>query len=660
MYYKRFNGTGDRMKWSLKNKIVLPSILIVILGVSVSTLISYRYAKSAITHLVESQLESQVDSTTHRLGDWLENRCLDVENFATNAMLTKSLIYDGLRDQANLILAETLKSHSDYEFIALVNIGGNIVASSDKALTGKVSISGRPFFQETLHGKIAFSEIVKSNNTGEPVLMVSGPILENGKVNGAVIVSLIINKMSEKFILPINVGETGYAYVSDNTGRVIAHPDPKKILNLDISGSEFGKAFRAREKGFVHYDWEGHVKIAGFGRISKTGWTIAIGTTEKEIFAPVAKMGLVLVFLGIVLVFLIGLATWLLVGRFVVKPVNSVAAGLKDLAQGEGDLTFKLNISSNDEISELGMWFDTFLGQLREIIARVASNSDAIEKSSVDLTQISRELSSNADEANMKSADVAKASDEVNININQVSAAMEQSAANANMVAAAAEEMTATIGEVAQGANRASQISSTAVSEAREASQMMEQLERAAKEIDGISETITDISEQTNLLALNATIEAARAGEAGKGFGVVANEIKSLALQTADATNVIKNKINDIQTSTGGAVQGITHIEKVIGEINGIITTIASSVEEQSATTTEIATNISQVSSGVGDVNDNMMVCSTVISGMVSDISEVNNASEEISGRSAHVDESSRALMELADRLKGEVARFKI
>ncbi len=648
------------MRWNLRNKIVIPSIVLVVFGVTVSTVISYGFARKAITDLVEDRLVSQVSATGLRLDDWIAGTRSVVRDLTGNPMIPKAILYDGLRDKVAGIMSGVNKTHPEYRYTALVNAGGEVVVCSDESLAGKVNVSDRAWFKESLLGKDVLSGVVKDPLTGEAVFVLSSPTYDAGSVNGAFMAVIAMDYITEKFITPISTGETGYAYIVNEEGIVIAHPDRSNILELNIGEYDFGRKFKEKRNGIASFHWREEMNIAGFGGLRETGWILAVGTTEREIFSPVTRMGIILTVLGGGLVFFVGLSIWLLLGRFVVAPVKNVAAGLKDIARGDGDLTRKLAIDSADEIGELGMWFDTFLDQLRGIIREIAGNADGLAKSSVELTDISHALSGNAGETSVKAGDVARASEEVNSHMNRVAAAMEQTAANANMVAAAAEQMTATINDVADGTSRAGSVSGSAVSEAGETSELMGRLERSAGEIEGISETITDISEQINLLALNATIEAARAGEAGKGFAVVAGEIKSLALQTSEATRDIKARIDDIQASTGGAVSGINRITGVIGEMDGIITGISSAIEEQSATTREIASNIGQVSEGVNHVNDNLMESSRVVAGMAGSIAEVNEASEDISLGSSRVSTGSEALMDLARGLSSQVERFKI
>jgi methyl-accepting chemotaxis protein len=356
---------------------------------------------------------------------------------------------------------------------------------------------------------------------------------------------------------------------------------------------------------------------------------------------------------------LFGLLAAFLTGRAITKPINNAIAGLKDVAEGEGDLTKRLAIVSKDEIGELAKWFNIFIEKLQKIIGQVSANTQSINDSSNELATISSGLSKNSAETSQRSDNVAVAAEEMTANLNNVAAAMEESATNTSMVASSAEEMTATINEIASNSEKAHAISREAVIKAEKTSVKMDTLGQAAQAIGKITETITEISEQTNLLALNATIEAARAGEAGKGFAVVANEIKELAKQTADATLNIKGQIDEVQSTTATTVTDINEITKVINSVNEIISTISTAVTEQLSATEEIASNISQASLGIGEVNENVNQSTTVAGSISEDIAGVNHASNDIAKSSNNVKLSADDLQKLALELSQLVGSFK-
>jgi methyl-accepting chemotaxis protein len=342
------------------------------------------------------------------------------------------------------------------------------------------------------------------------------------------------------------------------------------------------------------------------------------------------------------------------------KAANIIVASLKDIAEGEGDLTMRLDLKNRDEMGNLASWFNIFIEKLHTLVTDIATNAGNLKTNSNELTDLSTRMDQGAQDVSDRSQMVAKASDEMMANINAIAAAMEQSSVNLNTVATAAEEMTATIGDIARNAANANDVTHQAVDQARSSAQRVNELGDAAQRIGKVTETITEISEQTNLLALNATIEAARAGEAGKGFAVVANEIKELAKQTAAATTEIKQQIDGIQTTSQGTIGDIESITKVIDEVNAIVSTIASSVEEQSATTSEIAGNVAQASQGIQEVNEMASQSSAVVAQVSDSLSEVNQTTSDMSQRSQEVLNSTERLSVMAEKLNGLVGRFKI
>ncbi len=477
-----------------------------------------------------------------------------------------------------------------------------------------------------------------------------------------------------------------YFWINDPTPTMVMHPFKPELDGTDLSDYkdpngkklfvEFARVCQEKGEGFVDYMWPlpgqdrpvpklSYVKLfAPWGWIVGTG--IYLDDVEKTVAekqaaiqaAIASQRNWLLGAMALVMVALTAVITF--IARRISQPISNAGAMLKDIAEGEGDLTRRLAVSSRDEIGEMARWFNTFMAKLQGIVGQVAGSADQVAGAAANLIGLSSRMDQGAAQTSGKADGVAAAAEQMSGNMNSVATAMEQTTTNVNVVASAAEEMSATIDEISQNTEKARQITGEAVSQARECSDQVTFLGQAAQEIGVVLETIAEISEQVNLLALNATIEAARAGESGRGFAVVANEIKELAKQTAGAATEIKAKVQGIRNSTRGTTRGIETITGVVGQIDDIVAVIASALEEQSATTREIAGNVSEAARGIGEVNENVSQSSSVSVEIARQIAGVNQAAGDISGVSSQVNRQSSELKGLSEQLISLVGRFKV
>lgn len=268
----------------------------------------------------------------------------------------------------------------------------------------------------------------------------------------------------------------------------------------------------------------------------------------------------------------------------VTGPMRRLEAGLRDISEGAADLTARLDVTGNDELTRTATAFNAFVGQIGMVISSVAESATTVAAATEQMSGTAQQIAACAGETSSQAAAVALTSAEVTISV--------QTAASGS------EQMGASIREIANSASDAAQVAARAVHVTEATNATVIKLGESSAAISNVIKIITSIAEQTNLLALNATIEAARAGEAGKGFAVVASEVKDLAHETARATSEISLRVAAIQDDAASATAAISEIAEIIGQINEHQTTIASAVEEQSATTNEMNRSVSTAAAG--------------------------------------------------------------
>ena len=351
---------------------------------------------------------------------------------------------------------------------------------------------------------------------------------------------------------------------------------------------------------------------------------------------------------------------YLLLRIVILSPMHMITEGLRDAAEGEGDLTKRLNSSRIDEIGLLAGWFDSFVERLNNIIVEINGNSETVTSSALEALAASENMHEEAINLSEKTNGLALASEEMNANMSSVAAASEEASTNISMVVGTATEMKNALEGVANHCDEATTVSNRATEQVKKATDKVTLLGNAANEISKVTEVITEIADQTNLLALNATIEAARAGDAGKGFAVVAGEIKNLANQTQDATKEIKEKIDGIQISTSETIAEVEGITEVIDKVNQIMSEISDAMVTQSASASEVTLNIEQASLGIAEVNENVAQSSSVSSQIAHDMDEVSSIATSMSESSVDMRRNSESLSELANQLRSMISTFKI
>jgi methyl-accepting chemotaxis protein len=439
------------------------------------------------------------------------------------------------------------------------------------------------------------------------------------------------------------------ADVTDDAGKVTTRLD--KLDKLDLRTADRAAIVSLRSS-FTNYTDAmnaivmGAVKDpvgarAGFGAVQDANDATdeVVGATIEQLDSGAARIQkdadrtstlltvVTLVILGIGAVAVI--AATVVLARSMNRRVRAVVTALGQVAGG--DLSHRLQDRGHDEIAEMAKALNVALEKIVGVFTRITGTAEQLAGASAGLQTIAADVGRSAQETSAQADVVARTADEVSTNV--------------QAVAAGGEQMGASITEIAQNANEAARVATGAVQSVETTTGTMNKLGDSSREIGDVVRLITSIAEQTNLLALNATIEAARAGDAGKGFAVVADEVKQLAQETARATEDISRRVETIQQDADQATKAITEIAGVITRINEFQTTIASAVEEQTATTQAINAGVSDAATGSGQI--------------ARSISGVAGAAEATRSSIGQAEESARKLSGMSGELSRLVADFR-
>ncbi|MFI6073766.1 methyl-accepting chemotaxis protein [Actinoplanes sp. NPDC051343] len=466
---------------------------------------------------------------------------------------------------------------------------------------------------------------------GESVLMTSAvePVMRSGKFAGITGADLTLDSLS-KLIADDNPFGQGQVTLVSAAGNVVAGPDAKQLTKPLKS-----KAATAAQQSIAggkpaRLQAGGNLLVAVPIAVGANDtWSLVLSVPQSVILKPVTDLRNRAILLALAALIVSCLVAFL-VARAVVAPIGRLRNRMAAIADGDGDLTQRVD-ESPTELGQLGAAFNRFMQKVADTVRGIATAADELTAASTEITEVSGRLAGSARASQEQAGLVTESAGRVSENV--------------DTVAAGAEEMGASILQIAENAAEAARVTAAAVQVAERTTTTMGKLGTSSEEIGEVLRTITAIAEQTNLLALNATIEAARAGESGKGFAVVASEVKELAQETARATEDISGRIGAIKADTAEAVAAIQQIAEVINKISDYSTTIASAVEEQTATTNEMSRSVSDAAYG-----------SREIAGVIAGVAD---AATSTTGGAGETEAAAARLASLSERLRTLVGSFR-
>ena len=595
-----------RTKFVYKILIAISALMIVAFGVLGG--LSYMIARQSLLDQIDIQIRSAGASAADGIEAWLDGRQPLVQNLAESVAKAGADPRLVLQSKA---LTETFSSiyYGDQSGVFTLEPAAELPAGYDPRQ--------RPWYQGAVAARqMMITRPYTDATTGKLTLTIAVPVLNGSMVLGVVGADLFLDTVND-LLSSLELGGQGYAFLVDDDGTILVHPDPGKVLTridaLAGPANAGGAATIDRADGTI-------TSLVPIDGLSSVKWRIGISLDKAKVLAPLDQFRTLLIIAVIAALALIVPAAGFLIYGLVARPIVGMTEAMRRLAGGETDLRIPAN-GRSDEIGQMAHALGVFRDNMREterlraeqaeterraagekkrMLHGLADNFQSsigavvkmVSASAGDMQATARSLSATAEGTIHRSAIVTDASS--------------QASSNVQTVASAAEELSASIAEITRQVIQSSEIARRAVEDADHTNEQVRTLAEGAEKIGAVVQLISDIASQTNLLALNATIEAARAGDAGKGFAVVASEVKNLANETAKATEEITGQVAGIQEATRNAVGAIQSIGRTIGRISEIATAIASAVEEQGAATQEIARNVQQAASGTRQVSSNI------------------------------------------------------
>ncbi len=698
--------TGKRI-FPLRYKLVLFfGLLILAAGVTLGTL-TIRTARKAVMEKIEAHLTDKATDIAEVVDGRASSFVQFLEGLARMPFLRDNSL--SLQEKAQMLAIEA-KRNANIDYFGVCDLEGNRY-DAHRSLT---LVSDREWFQSAARGENYITEPFLSQITNNMQILFAVPLYDDMDTIIGVLSAAAPAKLLSQEIDNIVVGKNGYCYIIDSSGTVVAHRDftlvqsranSQEKVKTDAALTSLAvfekQALASQVSSVGYYEYNGVNNIASYATIPSTGWTVIIKAPVDEFMRTVNALRKGIMVIGIIILVL-SLGIVYIIAYKMMQPVQAVVAALRDIAHGEGDLTVRLPVFGNDEITNLSAYFNETIEKLALSVRAVGANSGSMEEIGNELAsnmvetasaihQISTNIESVKQQAMTQAASVTETAstiEEIVRTIKQLNTSIEAQASSVAQSSSSIEQMVANIASITktlENTDSAIKKLASATGDGKETVVTANTVtQKIAEESGGLleaSSVIQHIASQTNLLAMNAAIEAAHAGEAGKGFAVVADEIRKLAEDSATqgkaitaTLKILSGEIETLSDSSRTAEEKFSTIFNLSEQVKSMSDRLTEAMREQENGSREVLAAIKninmvtvEVSEGSAEMlkggegvaeemqklNDLTRVITDSMNEMATGAVQINNAVQE-------VNEITQKNKQNIEGLVAEVNKFKV
>ncbi|OOM11336.1 methyl-accepting chemotaxis protein [Clostridium saccharobutylicum] len=656
---------------SIRSKLIVSLVTICIVPLIIAGFISYNQSKSILNNKLTLTSTQTLSEINYGLSDYFHGFTNTVSMISKNPAIL-NIEVDNNSEVIMNILKSVQDSDKDVMDIYYGTASGKFQTYPDNPMPSGYDPTTRVWYKQALEhkGQVIITPVYQDASTGKNVVGIAQTVEKDGQVIGVIGLDCELSTLAER-IAAKKIGNSGYVFVSDLSGNILAHPQ-KDSINTDVSAKlSIWDKVKSEDNGFINYELNGTKKFGVYQTNELTGWKLVATLDESELSNDTKSILQTALFI-ILVMGLISILMSLILSKGIANNIKKLKYVFAKAS--EGDLTVSMSASTNDEFMDLANSFNSMIENISELM-------DSVVKSSKEVLETSSNLANMSEEVTASIGEVAKAIEEVSEGATNQSQNAQSGASEMNELSDGLDKINVNSNEIDELSNNTKDLGSKGLFmidmlieksnktkiATNEVNEIVQDMNESTKKINTISETIAEITEQTGLLSLNASIESARAGEAGKGFAVVAEEIRKLAEQSKNSTEEIKLIIASIQEKSDTAVKAIKSTESIVNEQDLAVGQTQIIFSEILDSISIMIDKVEEVKLSIVDINEKKQSTLMEIENISSISEETASASEEVTASTEEITaamdkfvEYADGLQVLAERLGSEIDKFKI